>query len=85
MTPNLNLSTQVCQSIFYTTGDGTNYINIGLANGALYISTYMGVGWEPAVSYPAGMNFLLDDNTWHTVEVTRKVEKVNFYSHTSVN
>ncbi|XP_067943283.1 neurexin 1-like [Watersipora subatra] len=73
----LDFKTRYGDALLFYTGDEKQYINLGLVNGTLYISTFGGSMQEPEVFYPAGPTTRLDDNQWHSVNITRRIQQLS--------
>lgn len=58
-------------------GDGQYFLNVGLTNGQLYVSLYMGAE-KDSNQRNVGGERRFDDNAWHSVTITRQVTEVKY-------
>ncbi|KAF6017441.1 Nrx-1 [Bugula neritina] len=73
-TISLTFKTNSGEGLLFHTGDGGNYLNIGLKDAVVYIALQMGSG-EKLEYLGRGRQF--DDNLWHTLYVHRNVKMMH--------
>jgi len=64
---------------FYVSGDGSsNYLNVGIVTGGITVTMRVGTGSLDMFIKPNRIRF--DDNQWHKISVTRKVQGVKDFN-----
>lgn len=66
--------------LMYFSGDGSsNYLNVGIVTGGITVTMRVGIGSLDMFVKPNRIRF--DDNQWHKILVTRKIQGVSAIYH----
>ncbi|XP_047738095.1 neurexin-1 [Hyalella azteca] len=75
----LSFKTRFPAGLLFFTGDGKDYVNVALREGAVHVTLDMGGDPIEVIIGPDKTRF--DDNRWHVLRLERRVKEIN--SHTS--
>lgn len=66
---------KIVKNFYYVSGDeSNNYLNVGIVTGGITVTMQVGTGSLDMFIKPNRIRF--DDNQWHKISVTRKVQGV---------